>query len=536
MLPRTLGAVAALSLALVSVPLFAQAPIADRGQQIEALITAGNLEAAVEACRTWVKEDAQATRPHLVLAGVYTRLKLYDRAAEELETVIDLNPASATGHVRLGDLLRRQGKLEAAKTEYLAALAISPKGPEAFVGLAHVALDGQKPEEAAAAVDTALGMAPDNAAVLALAGELANRSGNFAEAATRFKQALDKDPKCADALYGMALLIQGQGQAEEEEAQKYWDRFLEAEVDTERAWAVKYGLVVIAVKEVRSMPSIDQRPVFSPDGTMLAFSGIAKPENLRTWEVYVVPADGSQPPKPATTGGGAQYANWMPDGKHLLFDFFYEPTGTRTRSFITSAAGDETPKCLSPEAAICRNAAPLPGTDRIVCCDAFRFYTIKPDGSDRQPSGLRLPPSGEANHVAVAPDGKSVAYMYTKWDEKREGGPAHHIVVARLDGSLPPRRISADYVGARLGYSGPAWAPDCRRLAYTTDEDHPSASWDILVQVLDDPHPPLKLLHGSRPSWSPDGTKLVFDTWTARDRGALFIAQLGGKRLPPVKP
>ncbi len=517
--------------------MLAQPPAADRDKQVTALIAAGKLEDAVEACNAWVKEDGTATRPHFLLAEVFIRLKNWERAQEELEVVLDLNPASTSGHVKLGDLLRRQHKLDKANEEYHKALEIDSKCVEAFLGLAGTALLGDKPDEAAAAVDMALNLAPENALVLAFAGALAHRAGKLAEAAAKFRQALEKDPQCPEALSGLAVLVQVQGTpAAEAEAQQLWDRFLEVGGDPDRMWQVRNGLVILGRKELRSNPFTDFRVVFSPDGNQLAFCGISDISKPRTWELYVAPVDGSAPPRVITTGGGSQFANWMPDGKRILFDFLYQPTGTKSRSFITSAAGDEAPKCLTPDLAISRNAAPLPGTDRILFSDAFAFYTMKDDGTDRQKLPLTLPPSSEANQLAVSPDGKRIAFLFTRWDEKREGGPAHHIAVAPLDGSKPLRRITADYPAGRSGYAFPAWSPDGKRIAYQSDEFHPLKSADVFVQVLDDPHPPVRIVQGARPGWSPDGSRIVYTVWTPQDPGAICIVRLGGKRLPIVKP
>lgn len=529
--------VAALVLGLVVLPKWqsalAQAPDAQRQQKIEALMADGKLEDAVEACRAWIKDDPQATKPHFLLAGVYTKLELWDRAQEELEIALDLNPASAAAHVALGDLFRRQEKLDEANQHYQQALAVDSRHVAALIGLTRTALEQRKLDEAAMHIDIALQIAPEIASVLALAGEMANRRGDFAEAAEKFKQALEQDPKCADALYTLGIMVQAQGAWAEDEAQKYWDRFLEAESDTERAWLVRNGLVQLSVREVGGTPGYDQRPVFSPDGKMLAFSAATERGNDRSFDLWVMPADGAERVKRVTSGGGALMPAWTPDGEHLLFDFLYEGTGWKRSVYVTNASGKQVPRCLVEDVTLARAPVAIPGTSRFAYTDGWSVFTMTLDGRDRQPAVTREPGRIEIEDLCVSPDGNSIAFAGKNWP--LDGRPAD-IYAAALDGSAPPRKITSDDPSGRLGSRYPAWSPDGKRMLFASDVNYPKKSWDIFAVVLNDPHPPHKLGLGCRPTWSPGGTKIAFDRWTRRDPAQIFIMELGGKRLPIVKP
>jgi hypothetical protein len=80
--------------------------------------------------------------------------------------------------------------------------------------------------------------------------------------------------------------------------------------------------------------------------------------------------------------------------------------------------------------------------------------------------------------------------------------------------------------------------PRCRRILFANDLTHPAGAQDTCVLVNDDPHEPYLLIAGgTRANWSPDGTKAVFDrAATGRPGSTLFVMELGGKRLPVVKP
>jgi Tfp pilus assembly protein PilF len=499
-------------------------------------MAAGKLDEAVDACRAWIKQEPEATKPHFLLSEVLVRLRLHDRAREELETVLDLNPALAIGHVKLGDLFRIQGDLAGAEQSYQRALQVSDKCVEAYVGLAHCALEAGKPGDAAPAVDAALRIAPDNAAALAVAGQVAYQSGDVAEAEARFRQALEKDPQCADALYGLAALLQTDRPAGEEEAQQLWDRFLQAEQGTERAWLVRNGLVALDTEEIPSAPETDERPDVSPDGRWVVTTVLADKDDGHSGDLWVTPLDGSVAPRQITTGAGATSPRWSADGSSVFFEFYYAGDG-KTHVYRVPADGSQEPTCLTEELRIARIVGPLPDGDRVVYTDAWSFWTMKPDGSDKQQLPTKNPGNVEIAFPRLSPDGKAVAYQSLDWSDKRPGAPVRNIAVAPLDGSRAPRCISPDYPpDSRLGNGHPSWAPDGTRLAYLSDERTPKTNYANYAQVIGDQHFPVFLAGGTGAAWSPDGTEIIYTAWRPHDPSAIFVLHLGGKRLPPVRP
>lgn len=503
----------------------------DRTAPIEAMIEAGDLGQAVEACNAWITAEPRATTPHLLLADVYMRLELWDQAQAALEAALQINPALAIGYARLGDLLARRGEHREAREQYQRAVNIDGACGPAHAGLIRAALAMRRPDEAHARAQTALQVAPDDPAVLLAAGDLARSEGRFAEAAELYEKALEGDPRCPDALWSLAALLQEQG--EEAEADTYWDRFLEVEPDSERAWLVAHGLVVLSERELPSTPGLDQKPVFSPDGGRIAFAAQSEPGNERSFELWVMPADGSAPAVQVTAGGGSLMPRWTLDGRRLLFEFLYEATGSNRWIFSTSADGTEEPTCLFEDLRTARSPIPIPGADRFLYNDARGLFTMTLDGADRRAAPLQLEGRPEIDHLSVSPDGKQVAFMARDWTQ--EGGPGS-IYVAPLDGSAPPRKIILEDPAGRFGSRFPDWGPDGRRLLFSDDRDWAKRALDTFVVVLDDPRPPVKLFHGSRATWSPDGTRITFDKWTPRDRGQIFVTDLGGKRLPIVEP
>lgn len=499
---------------------------ADQQQDVEALLAAGKLEQAVEACRAWAKQEPEALPPHFLLSRVYSRMALWDRAQEELKTVLFLNPACAAAHVSLGDLLRLQGKNDEGKAEYELALKADDKCVGAYAALARMAMAGADPTDATSYLQMGLQVVPASPSLIALEGEVARLTNQPEAAAAKYAEALQKDAKCADALYGLAILAQSRGPDDEAEAQRHWDQFLAAEQDTERAQRVKLGLVTLSVTELESNPFADQRPMLSPDGKWLAFGGYQKLNDQTSWEVYVEPLDGSAPPRPITTGGGSMCPVWMPDSKHILFDFYYPGGKGKQRTFMAALDGNTAPVGLAEDQDFTRNACPIPGTNRLLYNDAWSLWTMNADGSDKQK--LPIPCVGEVRFSSVSPDGKTVTYNCINWDDKREGGPPQTLWTAALDGSTKPKQIET---GCAQNFY-PSFSPDGKKIVFANH----GKTLEIFVIPADGSGGRIKLADATRPSWSADGTKLLFDGYAADDPGAIYLMELGGKRLPAAHP
>ncbi len=152
----------------------------------------------------------------------------------------------------------------------------------------------------------------------------------------------------------------------------------------------------------------NSRPVFSPDGSMIAFTG--RYDGNR--DVYVVPAAGGTPRRLTWHPGDDVALGWTADGKNILF----------------------------------RSA-------REMVRDLDRFYTIPVTGGDPHPVPL---PSGE--QAALSPDGSHMAYTpFNQWQpawKRYRGGQTARIWIADLKDSAitkVPRENSNDrnpmYVG-----------------------------------------------------------------------------------------
>jgi tricorn protease len=179
-------------------------------------------------------------------------------------------------------------------------------------------------------------------------------------------------------------------------------------------------------RRLTSDVGIEIDPVFSPDGTTIAFTG----EYDGNEDVYVIPAAGGVPKRLTTHPGSDQVVGWTRDGKRVLF-----------RSARLSYAG------------------------------FTQLYTVSLDGG--LPEVLPLPMAYEGSH---SPDGSELAYVpFTNFSESSEfqrglkhyrGGKASPIWIATLsDSSIVkvPRSNSND--------SSPMWIGG--KVYFLSDRDGP---------------------------------------------------------------
>lgn len=137
---RGLAAASLISLLFTGAPAFGQATpraamLEQRGWQA---IQTGHFTEAADAFRQALVDDDQNATAHLG-AGLAAYLQQHDqRAREQLQRAIELNPHLTTAYRLLGDVIERQGDVQGAIDTYQRGLAIDPGDAALRAGLARL--------------------------------------------------------------------------------------------------------------------------------------------------------------------------------------------------------------------------------------------------------------------------------------------------------------------------------------------------------------------------------------------------------------
>ena len=273
-------------------------------------------------------------------------------------------------------------------------------------------------------------------------------------------------------------------------------------------------------------------PVWSPDGTRLAFSGSGEGAG----EILIINVDGTgrralaegrdQAWSPGGTGiaftrtvegvdglfvigldgTGEQYLGegsgpvWSPDGGRIAYTrvgadgydiFVMNADGTEQRQ-LTNAAGADLRPAWSPGGARIAFDTERDG-DLTEEAPVTEIYVMNADGSGQQ----RLTQGGGKNRRPVwSPGGQRLAFTTEEWEY-------HYIYSMNPDGS--DRR--------RLTYTtddrDPVWSPDGRTVAFTSDR---AANYLSFVTGVDgaDQKQVADMGDTGVPAWSPGGARIAF--------------------------
>ena len=230
------------------------------------------------------------------------------------------------------------------------------------------------------------------------------------------------------------------------------------------------------------------------------------------------------------TEGPANFSDWSPDGSRIAFDFPDEtgvhiatiaPDGTGQRTLTANAGVQEAPDWSSDGKWIAYNSFTFDTGP-----SAISIWIMRADGSD-----ARMLTEGAIDVEPVfSPDGSKLAFGRIVGDSPQ--GQLEAIYVVNADGTG-----LREVVPARAGLEHPDWSPDGRSIVFNIAPENPvAADTGAIMSVQPDGQrlhvlvPGTKELRFFKPSWSPDGHRLLAgcnDTKTGLDMLCLISA--GGK-------
>lgn len=201
-------------------------------------------------------------------------------------------------------------------------------------------------------------------------------------------------------------------------------------------------------------PAVDNWPVWSPDGSKIAFQSKRGADKLDVW---VMNADGSEPRRLTNHPDHDYLPSWSPDGKRIAF-----------ASWRTEAEGEER---------------------------AAHLYVMNADGTGQR--RLVAESTGTSGGLAWSPDGSRILFT-------RQVGERADLVIAASDGT-GERKLTDDDA-----YDGSAeFSPDGRSIAFYSDD---GTGADLVVMRVDGSGRRVLVADGNSwyPRWSRDGAWIVF--------------------------
>ena len=142
-------------------------------------------------------------------------------------------------------------------------------------------------------------------------------------------------------------------------------------------------------------------------------------------------------------------------------------------------------------------------------------YTIKPDGSDRR---LVLE---NASSPSWSPDGTRLVVVRESEDETV-------LATVRADGS-DVHQLTFDHGNVDDGAGAPVWSPDGKWIAFNDGNE-------AVLLMSPNGHDDVKTIadEGWGLAWSPDGSKLAFETLTKLDKQEVVLFDLATGQQTPL--
>ena len=238
----------------------------------------------------------------------------------------------------------------------------------------------------------------------------------------------------------------------------------------------------------------DIDPAVSADGRRIAYDSRPGLEGARS-EIHVVDAEGTTPPRRVTfLIGNDERATWSPDGTRIAFQASRDPN--------------------------------------------FNIFTVAADGFDPLGARLTTDPAGDFT-PAWSPDGTRISFdSNAQGSAGRLGDPNSEVYTMNAQaGDASPgevRKVTSTDPPVRNWNS--SWSPDGTRIAFQSTRDglgpnRGDDNWEIYTATADgadvrrltvnaanDPNTQVNESLDENPAWSPDGTRIVFDSVRSGDR------------------
>jgi plastocyanin len=205
-----------------------------------------------------------------------------------------------------------------------------------------------------------------------------------------------------------------------------------------------------------TQPGADVLPVWSPDGSRLAFSSSPRQDKEGSLDIWVMNADGSGAAKLTDHRGDDRRAVWSADGTRLAFtserdgnkEIYLMGTDGAGLINLTNHPAHDSQPAWSPDGTRIAFTSTRQG-------NGTDLWVMNADGSNPR---LLVQLRGNQRHAAWSPTGNCMAF-----DGHQAGN--FDVYVVDAEGTTPPIRLTS----APEKEDDPVWAPNGSRILYASE-------------------------------------------------------------------